>query len=119
LLSSGLDSSSASAKNGSGRFSAVGRSGVDTTSSSARAHLSSSPLPAELQKFRELGYVDEDGLTVFDTLHDMQVRSCKVYSERELFGTYSEDSRKFEWMTYAQYAEKVDTCRVFLQSVGT
>jgi hypothetical protein len=86
--------------------------------SSARAYLSSSPLPAELQKFREIGYVDEDGLTVFETLHDMQVRSCEVFSDRELFGTYSDESEKFEWMTYAQYAEKVDTCRAFLQSVG-
>lgn len=66
-----------------------------------------------------MGFVDEDGLTVFETLHDMQVRSCKVFSDRELFGTYSEESNKFEWMTYAQYAEKVDTCRAFLQSVGT
>jgi hypothetical protein len=91
-------------------------------SASARAFgrrtLSTLSLPPELQPFRELGYVDEDGLTVFDTLHEMQVRSCQVFSNRQLFGTYSDDSKKFEWMTFKEYAEKVDSCRAFLQSVG-
>lgn len=118
LLSSARDASS-SLKNGIGRSSSVGRGSSRVVASSApRAYLSSSPLPAELQKFRELGYVDEDGLTVFETLHEMQVRSCEVFSDRELFGTFSEESQKFEWMTYAEYADKVDTCRAFLQSVG-
>jgi hypothetical protein len=76
-------------------------------------------LPPELQPFYERGYVDEDGLTVFDTLHEMQVRSCQVFAKKELFGTYSEDSKQFEWMTFREYGEKVDACRAFLQSVGT
>lgn len=48
----------------------------------------------------------------------MQVRSCHVFADRPLFGTYSNDSKKFEWMSYHEYAHKVDCCRAFLQSVG-
>ena len=57
---------------------------------------------------QELGLLDEDGLTVFDTLHEMQVNSCKVFSENDLFGTYQEDSNSFEYITYQDYADKVD-----------
>lgn len=89
------------------------------SSSSSAAGASVPPdLPAELKPFHELGYLDDDGLTVFDTLHDMQVRSCHVFADRPLFGTYSNDSKKFEWMSYHEYAHKVDCCRAFLQSVG-
>ena len=75
----------------------------------------------ELKKWQELGYVDEKGLTVFDTLHEMQVRSCKTYGKNEIFGTYSDagDTPQFEWMTFTEYGEAVDKCRAVLKDIGT
>jgi long-chain acyl-CoA synthetase len=72
----------------------------------------------KLQKWQELGYVDDKGLTIFDTLHEMQVRSCQTYGENPIFGTYSPESQKFEWMTFADYEEKVNKCRAVLKDLG-
>lgn len=72
----------------------------------------------KLQKWQELGYVDDKGLTIFDTLHEMQVRSCQTYGENRIFGTYSPESQKFEWMTFADYEEKVNKCRAVLKDLG-
>lgn len=68
--------------------------------------------------FREKGIVDERNLTVFETLHEMQVRSCQVYAPKKLFGTFSDDTKQFEWMTYEEYAAKVDQCRSMLHDIG-
>src|SRR5210317_1909142 len=70
------------------------------------------------KEFKSLGLLDEDGLTVFDTLHDMQVGSCKVYPENELFGTYDAESNSFKYMTYTDFDEKVNKCRTALKSLG-
>lgn len=64
------------------------------------------------------GLLDERGLTKFDTLHEMQVRSCRVYSEENLFGTYSHETQKFEWMTYADFDHQVNLCRAALKDLG-
>ena len=48
----------------------------------------------------------------------MQINSCKVYADKQLFGTYSEESKKFEWMTFQDYADRVDQCRSMLQDLG-
>jgi hypothetical protein len=55
--------------------------------------------------FQALGLLDERGLVNFDTLHNMQVRSCQVYAEKNLFATYSEETQNFEWMTFAECKE--------------
>jgi hypothetical protein len=68
--------------------------------------------------FQELGIIDDQGLTVFDTLHEMQVNSCKVFSQNELFGTYIEESESFQFMTYDEYSQEVDRCRVLLKDLG-
>jgi len=73
----------------------------------------------ELKKWQELGYVDDKGLTVFDTLHEMQVRSCQTYGKNNIFGTYSADKGEFEWMTFTEYGEAVDKCRAVLKDIGT
>lgn len=65
-----------------------------------------------------LGYVDDRGLTVFDTLHEMQERSCAVFADKDLFGTYNEEIKDFEWMTFDDYANKVHQCRATLQDLG-
>lgn len=67
--------------------------------------------------FQAEGIVDDRGLTMFNTLHEMQVRSCKVYADNDLFGTYN--GTKFEWMTYQEYADNVDKCRAVLHDLGT
>jgi len=67
---------------------------------------------------KEMGYLDDRGLTVFDTLHEMQVRSCAVYEKRNLFGTYSNETERFEWMSFKEYADKVDRCRTVLKDLG-
>jgi hypothetical protein len=77
----------------------------------------------ELKKWQEIGYVDEKGLTLFDTLHEMQVRSCATYAENELFGTYTEGKdgkdSSFQWMTFQEYATNVNKCRAVLKDIGT
>jgi hypothetical protein len=67
--------------------------------------------------FQAEGILDERALTVFDTLHEMQVRSCRVYADNDLFGTYN--GKAFEWMTYQEYANNVDKCRAVLHDLGT
>jgi hypothetical protein len=68
--------------------------------------------------FREAGILDESGLTSFDTLHEMQVRSCMVYSGNDLFGTYNSGSEQFEYMTYQEFDGKVNQCRSLLKDLG-
>jgi hypothetical protein len=69
-------------------------------------------------RFKEAGYLDDHGVTKFDTLYEMQTTACKVFSGNELFGTYKEHSNKFEFMTYEQYDEKVAACRKVLVDLG-
>jgi hypothetical protein len=69
-------------------------------------------------KFREAGILDEHGLTCFDTLHEMQVRSCMVYSGNDLFGTYNPGSEQFEYMTYQEFDGKINQCRSLLKDLG-
>jgi hypothetical protein len=68
--------------------------------------------------FKDIGYLDDEGLTIFDTIHDMQVRSCDVYAENELFGSYDETENKFKYVTYEEFDKKVDRCRTVLQDLG-
>jgi hypothetical protein len=68
--------------------------------------------------FQEMGYLDEKGLTVFDTLHEMQVRSCAVFSKNDLFGTYDPESKQFVYESFQDYANQVDKCRAVLKDLG-
>ncbi len=54
------------------------------------------------QTFVKEGILDDRGLVQFDTLHNMQVRSCRVYADKDLFATYSATTQNFEWMTFAE-----------------
>ena len=71
------------------------------------------------KEFQELGFLDERGLTVFDTLHEMQVRTCAVFAENELFGSYDSEANSYKYITYGEFAEKVDKCRAVLKDLGT
>jgi len=68
--------------------------------------------------FKDIGYLDDEGLTIFSTLHDMQVRSCEVYAENELFGSYDEKENNFKYVTYEQFGNQVDKCRAVLKDLG-
>ncbi|KAG7349354.1 AMP-dependent synthetase and ligase [Nitzschia inconspicua] len=70
------------------------------------------------EHFKQLGILDDQGLTVFDTLHEMQVNSCKVFKDNDLFGTYEEASNSFKFMTYDEYNQKVNQCRSLLKDLG-
>ncbi|KAL3922082.1 MAG: hypothetical protein SGILL_002396 [Bacillariaceae sp.] len=72
----------------------------------------------QTEEFQKLGILDDQGLTVFDTLHEMQVNSCKVFSPNELFGTYDEASNSFLYITYDEYSQKVNQCRALLKDLG-
>ena len=63
-------------------------------------------------------FLDEEGFTAFKTLHELQVASCKVYSENDLFGTYSSISGKFEYLSYGDFGKLVSQCRVLLKDLG-
>lgn len=64
--------------------------------------LSSYVLTDAEKQWQSQGILDERGLVAFDTLHNMQVRSCQVFSDKNLFSTYSEETKDFEWMTFAE-----------------
>jgi hypothetical protein len=68
--------------------------------------------------FEDQGLVDSQGLTAFDTLHELQEASCKVYASNELFGTYNELSGQFEYLKYWEFGQKVDECRAVLKHLG-
>ena len=70
------------------------------------------------QRFQEEGILDQDGLVQFDTLHEMQSRACAVFENNQLFGTFSESSESFEYMTYGEYGRKVNQCRMVLKDLG-
>lgn len=62
------------------------------------------------------GTTNTNGHVEFDTLHEMQSRSCDVFAERELFGTFTND--KFEFITYAEFDAQVQTARTMLVDLG-
>uniref|UniRef100_A0A7S4EPR5 AMP-dependent synthetase/ligase domain-containing protein n=2 Tax=Pseudo-nitzschia australis TaxID=44445 RepID=A0A7S4EPR5_9STRA len=68
--------------------------------------------------FQERGFLDAQGMTAFNTLHELQVHSSHVFSENELFGTYQEQSKTFNFMTYDEYNQKVNQCRSLLKDLG-
>lgn len=68
--------------------------------------------------FQDQGLLDAQGLTVFNTLHELQETACKVYPKNELFGTFSEESLKFEYLSYEEFGGKVDKCRSVLSHLG-
>lgn len=57
-------------------------------------------------------------LVFFSFSDEMQTNSCKVFAKNDLFGTYSEASQAFEFMSYSEFAHKVDLCRSVLKDLG-
>jgi hypothetical protein len=68
--------------------------------------------------FQKQGLLDNEGLTVFNTLHELQEVACSVYSENELFGTFNDSSGQFEYLTYGDFGKQVEECRALLRHLG-
>ena len=68
--------------------------------------------------FQELGVLDAEGLTTFSTLHELQANSALIFKENELFGTYTEESKSFNYITYDEYNQRVNRCRTLLKESG-
>lgn len=64
------------------------------------------------------GLIDNRGMTVFNTLHELQEVACQVYANNELFGTFSDQTQKFEYLTYKEFGHKVEECRAVLKHLG-
>ena len=64
------------------------------TATTMTMSFSTVPLTDQEQQFHKEGIVDERGLVQFDTLHNMQVRSCRVFANKNLF------ARKMSENTY-------------------
>ena len=91
---------------------------IDTAAASASSHSRRFITTEQEKHFQGKGCLDEQGLTVFNTLHELQVNSTLVFSENKLFGTYDEESKSFLYMTYSEYNEKVNQCRTLLKDLG-
>jgi hypothetical protein len=95
------------------------RGRVLPTTAVAKWNGSTRSISAEREiEFQELGYLDEQKLTLFDTLHEMQVRSCEIYAENDLFGSYDAKDDCFKYITYSEFGEKVNRCRAVLKDLG-
>ena len=73
---------------------------------------------ADIEAWKTQSVLDDRELVVFETLHEMQVNACEVYSTNKIFGTYAEASKSFEWMTFEEFANNVDSCRSVLKDLG-
>jgi len=86
----------------------------NSNSSSSRRFLTTD----EEKEFRGRGILDDEGMVTFETLHELQVRSSLVYSDNEIFGTFDPETGKYDWITYAEYSQRVNQCRTLLKDIG-
>jgi hypothetical protein len=71
---------------------------------------------------QERGIFDEHNLLKFDTLHELQSNASIAFADNPLFGKYVKpegQDAKFEYMTYSDFGDKVDTCHALLKDLGT
>jgi len=82
---------------------------------------SSSSTTARDQPFYDMGWLDEKtGLTQFQTLHELQQRSCQIFADNPLYGMFDATTGQFEFdMTYAKFGNKVNQATAVLQHLGT
>jgi len=73
---------------------------------------------SHVQRLQADGVLDDRGLVNFDTLHELHVNSCKTYAHSHLFGTFSKETKVFEWETYSRFAEQVTRTRAVLRDLG-
>lgn len=106
------------------RSSACGQWGgaVSVTTTPSRSFGSSSSgdyVFSEHEKpFLEKGWLDERGLTQFKTLHENQVRACAIFADRELYGIHNPETDEFDFKTYKEFGQQVNTVRHVLKDLG-
>jgi hypothetical protein len=105
--------------------------GVATVRSVLRRTLATSTTTKDrLASLQASGWVDDDGLTSFTTLHELQVSACQVFANNHIFGTFAKAPQQgdkgespaggaFEWMTYHEFSALVDQTRSVLKDIGT
>ena len=77
---------------------------------------SSGSIGLSRQALMEQGILDEHAFCVnFKTLHEMQRNACLAFASNELFGTYSEKKKGFDWMNYQDFCRRVHLTRSVLQ----
>jgi len=57
----------------------------------------------------------------YKTLVEMQKTTSEIFADRHLFGTRMNESKSsdpWQWMTYQEFAHKVDSCMAGLASIG-
>ncbi len=91
---------------------------IESSSSSSRSTSRRFITTDQEKHFQELGVLDEEGLTRFNTLHELQVNSALVFKDNELFGTYAEESKSYNYITYDEYNQRVSKCRSLLKESG-
>ena len=97
----------------------AGTHDIDSSTSTSTSSTSRRFITTDQEKqFQELGVLDDEGLTNFETLHELQVNSNLVFKEHDLFGTYSEESKDYHYITYDEYNQAVNQCRVLLKDLG-
>jgi hypothetical protein len=96
------------------RVGAVGILSTTTTTTPTRRFITSD----QEKHFQGAGILDDQGMVIFNTLHELQVNSTMVYRDNELFGTYDKESKSYLFMTYAEYSQKVNQCRALLKDLG-
>lgn len=104
------------------RASASSTQSVSPFASSALRSFSSTET-AHLADLQASGFVDSNGHTNFDTLHELRISACAAYHDRDLFGTFApgavEGEGEYKWMTYSEFNVLVDKTRAVLQNLGT
>ena len=70
------------------------------------------------QKYHDMGWMDDRGLTLFKTLHENQVRSCEIYADNELYGVHNDQTGEFEFASYRDFGQKVNRARHVLKDLG-
>jgi hypothetical protein len=92
---------------------------LTTTTTSSTSSTSVRFISTEREKeFQSLGLLDDTGLTAFETLHEIQINSCTIFPQNDLFGTYDDDTKSFKFMTYEEWGRNVDRCRALLKDLG-
>ena len=64
---------------------------------------------------------DDRNLLKFKTLHELQTNASIAFADNPLFGKYIKnegEDPKFEYMSYSEYGDSVDTCRALLTNLG-
>lgn len=82
------------------RLSGNSRSSLQTSRTASTISLpqvGSSPLIGE---WKQKGIIDDRDLIQFDTLHEMQVRSCTFFEPRNFLSLYNPAKDAFEPITY-------------------